>query len=193
MDARSITDSSKPTGHQQDDFLREKYAHDRAHELELNRFTHAFELEQIRLLFLLNGGAFTVLVALVEWRPIVGSLALLLMAAALAWLLGLLAAVVAGRRALDVQRAFTQAYHNRRRSVETGLLAPDEIDRKAHYEARADAFVEAGITLSQGLKPRVYACVGLFMVGGLAAALYLMVVVPGASVAPTPSTGNSLN
>lgn len=174
-------------------FLQQKYALDRAHELELNRFTHLFEVEQIRLLFLLNGGAFTVLVALVEWRPVAGSSAIFLLLSAFAWLFGLLAAVVAGRRALDVQRAFTQAYHNRRRAVEAEILAPDEVSRREEYARKADGFVERGSAMAKGLPPRIYASVGLFMAGGFAAALYLMVAASAPPASPQSATGTISN
>jgi len=43
------------------DFEICKYQLDRAHELELNRFAHGLEIERLKILQLVNGGAFTVL------------------------------------------------------------------------------------------------------------------------------------
>lgn len=101
------------------EFEMRKYDRDREHELELNKFTHTFELERVKVLFLLNGGAFTLLVTLFDKQNGIGGIALnWMMAASAAWLFGLLCAAQAAQRALDTQRSFMQAYHRRRRAVE---------------------------------------------------------------------------
>ncbi|GGI89039.1 hypothetical protein GCM10007973_26760 [Polymorphobacter multimanifer] len=113
------------------EFEIRKYDRDREHELELNRFTHAFELERVKLLFLLNGGAFTLLVTLVDKQNGVVDKGLFwLVAASAAWLLGLLCAAQAAQRALDTQRSFMQAYHRRRRAVEWRQLKKGGEDDK---------------------------------------------------------------
>ena len=103
-------------------FLHRKYDADRVHELELNKFTHALEMDRLKLLLLLNGGAFTVVGGFSEslFRP--GATSPILFAAMGAWLVGLLLAAFATQDALNVQRAFAQAYHNRRRATEWRIL-----------------------------------------------------------------------
>lgn len=122
----ATTDKPKPAT----DFELAKYNTDRTHELELNKFTHALEVERLKILQLLNGGAFTVALAfsdlVLEAAGPARDLALISVAT---WVAGLLAAAWATQLQLDSQRAFTQAYHNRRRTMEWRALAvlhPDD-------------------------------------------------------------------
>jgi hypothetical protein len=105
------------------EFLDKKYALDREHELELNKFTHVFEVERLKLLLLLNGGAaglwlgflkggseHTAAVNLVQTLPV------------FAWAFGTLLAAFAFHYALKTQKDFTRAYHNRRRAFEWRFL-----------------------------------------------------------------------
>lgn len=165
-------------------FLEQKYALDRAHELDLNRFTHLYEVEQVRVLFLLNGGAFTILVALVELGAAGPVAATLLLAAAVAWLSGLVAAAIAGRRALDIQRQFAKAYHNRRRAVEQRLAPDPTMMSMAEYEQRAERARDTGFALSVALYKPVIASVALFVIGGLSTAGYLVAATDGQAAPP---------
>lgn len=101
------------------DFELKKYELDRAHELELNKFAHALEVERLKILQLVNGGAFTVLVVFATGlvaspRP---SPALAILAG-VSWVLGLGAAAWATQRQLQGQAKFNQAYRLRRNAVE---------------------------------------------------------------------------
>lgn len=103
------------------EFELEKYRLDRAHELELNRFTHTFEVERLKLLIILNGGAaaawLTFSKADSTSQQALPALVTLLFAV-LPWLFGLWCASHATEHALGTQRSFTQAYHRRRRAAE---------------------------------------------------------------------------
>ncbi len=102
-------------------FEQSKYSNDRIHELELNRFTHKLEVERLKLLILLNGGAFTIFIGFVEKRS-VGSVKSWMIVAMVAWLTGLVSAFCATQAQLTTQRSFTQSYHRRRRAIEWRLL-----------------------------------------------------------------------
>jgi hypothetical protein len=158
-------------------FLQRKYELDRLHELELNKFTHAFELEQAKLLFILNGAAFTVLLALMETGG-TGRDPGLLHLAAMLWLMGLVAAVVAGRLALGAQLEFTRAYHNRRRATETTFGVGDVIENgvplsRAHHLQRADDARDVGQQLAKWTPRAAYGSVMCFVGGAVAALVWL--------------------
>lgn len=101
------------------DFELHKYELDRAHEIELNKFAHALEIERLKVLQILNGGAFTVLVA---FAPSVfgggGQGAIFAPLAALCWIFGLGTAAAATHIQLRSQRNVNQAYRLRRNAVE---------------------------------------------------------------------------
>lgn len=103
-----------------------KYQIDRAHELELNKFTHALEVERLKILFLLNGGAATAWFTFAKDRieGLSGFYTLLNILGPVAfWLGGLFGAARAAHWALTTQRGFTRAYHQRRRAAEHAWLA----------------------------------------------------------------------
>jgi hypothetical protein len=98
----------------------EKYKLDRAHELELNKFAHALEMERLKILSYLNGGAVGVYLVLMK-EALSKSEAGLILASSMAvlfWLLGLIAAACAIRSNLTAQVEFARAYHRRRRATE---------------------------------------------------------------------------
>lgn len=111
-------------------FELQKYELDRAHEVELNKFAHALEIERLKLLQLLNGGAFTVLVAFAS--SVFGGAGpgpMLALLAASCWVFGLGTAAAATHLQLRSQRNVNQAYRFRRNAVEWRQLSklfPDE-------------------------------------------------------------------
>ncbi len=114
----------KPPQDDPPDFELRKYELDRAHELELNKFAHALEVERLKILQLVNGGAFTVLVAFAA--PLLSSKgwsAWLALLAGFSWTLGLAAAAYATQRQLDGQGKFNAAYRHRRNAVEWRRLS----------------------------------------------------------------------
>jgi hypothetical protein len=104
------------------DFELTKYGHDRGHELELNKFTHTLEMEQLKLLILLNGGAATALIAFADEVGIRGDLVTLL-APVLLWLCGLGAGAWATMTMREAQSKYAQAYRFRRNATEWRQLA----------------------------------------------------------------------
>ncbi|MFN0192421.1 MAG: hypothetical protein ACKVP5_10690 [Aestuariivirga sp.] len=102
------------------DFALEKYRHDRAHEVELNKATLLYEHESLKILSYLNGGAAALYLGLVgalvkQTAPVsMGHHA----APIVAWALGLFAAALAIWKMYEAQVAYTQAYHRRRRAEE---------------------------------------------------------------------------
>jgi hypothetical protein len=188
------------------DFELEKYRTDRAHELELNKFTHTLEMERLKILQLLNGGAFTVVVgfsdALVAATPLSRGFAVI---AILCWIVGLAGAAHAAQLALDLQRGFTQAYHNRRRAIEWRLLHGKYKDPRrlaamiAPPPARTDAFYDAAFEAQADdyraeagrLGPQVkeWSRVGLILF--TAGALSMTVALAAAGARPSPAAGPS--
>lgn len=110
-----------------DSFTRQKYELDRAHELALNNFTHSLEMERLKLLLALNGGAAGLWVTFAEGSSEALEVSLLgawtLAAPVLFWIVGAIAASIAIDFTLTAQRSFTQAYHRRRRADEWRILA----------------------------------------------------------------------
>lgn len=101
------------------DFELMKYELDRQHELELNKFAHALEVERLKILQLVNGGAFTVVVGFsTHLLTSVGQVRQLGLAAGACWALGLGAAAMATQVQLKAQGGFNQAYRYRRTAVE---------------------------------------------------------------------------
>lgn len=164
-----------------------KYEADRVHELELNKFSHAFEVERLKLLHLLNGGAFVALTALTDLHGLFdgGEATIAVAVAVIAWLIGLGLAFQATQAALDTQVKFAQAYHSRRRATEWRLLAgtysTTELERivspppaefggefDAAFDNKASAMVEAGRTLGAKVRRLAKASVGAFILGGIA-------------------------
>lgn len=109
------------------EFQLHKYQRDREHELELNKFTHALEVERLKILQLLNGGAFTIFLGFSNLLLYNGGQPRQAgIAAALLWLLGLGAAAWATQVQLDTQAAFSKAYRLRRTAVEWRELDLDD-------------------------------------------------------------------
>lgn len=101
------------------DFELTKYELDRAHELELNKFAHALEIERLKILQLVNGGAFTVLVAFASDLLRVGGDARgYALAAAGCWVFGLTTAAVATQIQVKQQARFNQSVRYRRNATE---------------------------------------------------------------------------
>jgi len=96
----------------------------RAHELELNRATAAFEHAVIAPLTLVNGGAAAAWLAFLANRDDVGNLALV----AAAWVAGLVLAVAAAYCGWRRQRAYSQSERQRREAFEWLWLGAAEHD-----------------------------------------------------------------
>jgi len=150
-DAGAGRDSRDPP-----DFELKKYELDREHELELNKIAHALEIERLKVLQLLNGGAFTVLAAfapgLLRSHGLSRPLALL---AAASWVVGLGAASWATQKQLDAQGKFNKAYRCRRNAVELRRLSTTfgeeaasrmvpPAEGQSHADDADDAFKEGG-------------------------------------------------
>jgi hypothetical protein len=134
------------------EFALDKYRLDRAHELELNRATVQYELESLKVLSYLNGGAAALYLGLLGAVLKPGS-AIALRAHAppiMAWAIGLFCTALAIWLMLESQVKFTQAYHGRRRAEEKrrfdGVSAYDHVTDKTEneYEAGAAANRELG-------------------------------------------------
>ncbi len=165
------------------EFALRKYELDRAHELELNKFTHAFEMEQAKLLFILNGAAFTILISLLQWKGGGGEGLKFIPVAGWLWLLGIFAATVAGLLALAAQRQFTRAYHNRRRALETTFGIFDVVSESGQRTAPAEFLNKADEARKMGKKwsdlvpISAFASMIAFFGGGLAALAYVRLAV----------------
>ena len=155
------------------DFEMLKYEIDRNHELELNKFLHALEIERLKILQLVNGGAFTVLVAFAAGLmhgP--GWSRLLAITAGLAWVLGLGAAALATHRQLNAQAAYNAGYRHRRNAVEFRKLAaiygeagavlmlPPLEGALAKRQARRDRWHNGTAASGAPHGERVRACIG---------------------------------
>jgi hypothetical protein len=168
---------SLPPAHSPTDFLLEWYKLQRAHELELNKATLAYELELAKLLVLLNGaaaGAFLTLTGAV-WkegpRPAFWGIA----GAIICWLLGLLVAAGATDWAYGAQKEYTKAYRLRRNGEELRRIEGTGI-RRRHLgidaysvddaEEKADAARKLAGRWSKFVPMLRYGAVFLFFVGG---------------------------
>jgi hypothetical protein len=133
-------DSSQAEGSMHSlDLEMEKYRLDRLHELELNKFAHTLEVERLKTLTYLNGGAIAVFVALLgsifgdisDWAKVVALISVGL------WIFGLYFAASAVQLNLETQVEFNRAYHRRRRAIEWRLLKKkyntDELKRMIGY------------------------------------------------------------
>ncbi|NJM30895.1 MAG: hypothetical protein HC855_13045 [Rhizobiales bacterium] len=106
------------------EFALEKYRHDRRHEVELNKATLQYELESLRILSYLNGGAAALYLGLVSSLAKQSAALDLACHAApvVAWAIGLFAAALAIWQMYEAQVGYTQAYHRRRRAEEKRRL-----------------------------------------------------------------------
>jgi hypothetical protein len=172
------------------DLELEKYKLDRAHELELNKFAHALEVERLKILSYLNGGAIAVLLALfkegLENVPAIGRIGIAVSVAF--WIAGLYAAARATQLNLETQIEFNRAYHRRRRAIEWRLLATkytvDALTRAVgthsddrtlppdeEYDAAARAAVDVGTIKAKRVTETARASVVLFMCGAAVATI----------------------
>ena len=130
------------------DTAMEKYRLDRAHEIELNRATSAFESSLIQPLLLLNGGAIVTFLALLGaiWDRSDSVIIPLVVLAVGCWVLGLLLAALTIFGGYISQRAFTQAIHRRRRMFENaqGLFEPQDDDQANYTESAVQERMRAG-------------------------------------------------
>lgn len=172
------------------DFELHKYDSDRVHELELNKFSHALEVERLKILQLVNGGAFTVVVgfsdALVQSR---GDARWLAAAASVGWIAGLASAAWATQLTLDWQTSFSKAYNRRRRAIEWRRLrgiSPDRRTRDPELEGRGDTCLEKaaddarqrGGELGRRVRRWAMVSVALFAAGALLMTLSLVGAAP---------------
>jgi hypothetical protein len=168
---------SPPPANLPTDFLLEWYKLHRAHELELNKATLAYELELARVLVLLNGaaaGAFLTLTGAI-WkegpRPAFWGVA----GAVISWLVGLLVAAAATDWAYGAQTEYTRAYRLRRNGEELRRIKGTGIKQRhlgisvySMHEAedRADAARNLANRWSCIVPKLRYGAVVLFFVGG---------------------------
>ncbi len=169
-------------------FLETKYELDRAHELELNKFTHVLEVERLKLLLLLNGGAVGLWLGFLKATAKQSSITLGWAQGlpVLLWLIGTLLAALAFHKGLATQRAFTQAYHNQRRAYEwhilgqameraelQKLLSARDIGKhpteEAFYGATSDTMREEGEAASKATRRSANASIAAFIMGALVA------------------------
>jgi hypothetical protein len=99
------------------DFEVAKYGYDRHHEVALNQYTHALEVEQLKLLILLNGGAATALLTFAEDVAVQTSKPWFL-AAILCWLVGLAVGAGATIGLRYAQSQYARFYRLRRQATE---------------------------------------------------------------------------
>lgn len=188
------------------DFEIEKYKLDRLHELELNKFTHALEMERLKLLTFLNGGAAAAWLTFSRAAEITSNrwpAIALIVVPALFWLVGLASASVATQRALTCQRDYTKAYHQRRRADEWRTLRrtwdatqikktlPSSHEQKAGeteeeaYNRSADEAKESGQAAVRDVAFWTYASITAFVLGALLACV-LFAAVPLSDAQPSP-------
>lgn len=103
--------------------LLERYKARRAHELELNRATSAFERAVFQPLFLLNGGASVAVLGLLgAWGARITAAGIKAVYVGLfCWSVGLVLATVATLFGYFSQRDFTRAEHKKRKNLEEKL------------------------------------------------------------------------
>jgi hypothetical protein len=167
--------------------LLEWYKLHRAHELELNKATLAYELELAKLLVLLNGaaaGAFLTLIGAV-WKDGTRPTVCLVFSAIGAWLAGLLMAAVTTDLAYRAQSKYATAYRFRRQGEElrrihgTGIkqehLGIEQTAAGGEQSTSEEKAIEADSARSRARDLwrcscfTRYAAVCLFIVGGLCA------------------------
>jgi hypothetical protein len=105
------------------DFDTVKYERDREHELALNEYTHNLEVEQLKLLILLNGGAATAVIAFAE-KASLGIAVAGLVVPVLLWLAGLYKGAQATLTMREAQSKFSKFYRHRRHAGEARLSSP---------------------------------------------------------------------
>lgn len=127
----SVACDNQPRPHETESFLLEWYKLQRAHELELNKVTLAYEHERLKFLALLNGGAAAAYLA--AWKDLPRGAPYFGMAAVISWILGLVLAWCSWDTAYAAQRDFTKAYRKRRNAEETRRLTKSF----SNFEARA--------------------------------------------------------
>jgi hypothetical protein len=180
------------------EFLDKKYALDREHELELNKFTHVFEVERLKLLLLLNGGAAGLWLGFLKTGgEHAATVSLQQAVPVFLWVFGTLLAAGAFHYALKTQRDFTRAYHNRRRAFEWRFLSEqfaredivllisdpqlsEEIDgqsydrEEAHYAATAKICRKHAENAGEATKWTAGASVFAFAIGTIVAAMGML-------------------
>ena len=119
----------------------ERYKAVRAHELEFNRATAAFEHASLQPLYYLNGGAIgvymTLLTAMIEpGKPMANTVPLIFtVAPVIGWSAGLLIAALATYYSYKSQRAFSKSVRNSRTLLELEFLAQsNDANPKANLE-----------------------------------------------------------
>jgi hypothetical protein len=155
------------------EFAFEKYRLDRLHELELNKATHNFEQESLKILSYLNGGAAAAYIGLLG-KSVVVAQPIASVAAVGSWAIGLLMASSALLSAYKAQVRFAQAYHKRRRAEEkrrfagdvTRALVTDRSKTDKDYDLLAEPDVAEGKLLVDrakhtGFRSILFFCVGL--------------------------------
>jgi hypothetical protein len=158
--------------------MLEWYKLHRAHELELNKATLAYELELAKLLVLLNGGAAGAFLTMTGaiWKEGTHPAFAWVAGAIAAWLFGLLAAAIATDRAYKAQREYTKAYRFRRqgeelRQIEELKKKGIEIDRRHLGIGSNDPTEEATVARtraedsSKSIRYFRYPAVVLFVLG----------------------------
>ncbi|HEY1604570.1 MAG TPA: hypothetical protein VGF77_03125 [Allosphingosinicella sp.] len=193
------------------DFELVKYERDREHELALNEFTHRLEVEQLKLLILLNGGAATALLAFAEHDS---AAVRWLAVPVVLWLAGLVAGALATMRMRKAQAFYGKFYRHRRQVTEFLRLAgrrklPPSLsieDRKdLETLAETQAAVAAALatenlpglhaslaeiaiakarTGNEGVTPLSHASLCAFLAGALAAAAVMILVPPAETAKP---------
>ena len=192
------------------DFELAKYESDRDHEIKLNEFTHALEVEQLKLLIFLNGGAAAALLTFAEKAPASANRGAFLGAIG-CWLAGLVVGAVATFTMRTAQSLFGKAYRHRRNAVEwrrlTGsqekrerLIGPAEaelvqrLDPPPDADATGDILYDRTATLiiadaraaNRRIFPLSVISILLFLAGAVSAA-FLVIAVPAGGGDETPS------
>ncbi|MEA3001394.1 MAG: hypothetical protein QOH81_182 [Sphingomonadales bacterium] len=187
------------------DFELVKYERDREHELALNEFTHNLEVEQLKLLILLNGGAAAALLTFAEHS---GSTVRWLMLPVVIWLIGLSTGAWATLKMREAQSGFGKFYRHRRNATEVRRLigrrklpldisdkelkdlaryAPEEPapgatpatqDAALLHDRLADLVFDRARKAAAGIDPLSYVSLGAFVAGALTAAAVIAFVPP---------------
>ena len=111
------------------DFELRKYELDRAHELELNKFAHGLEVERLKVLQYVNGGAFAVTVAFAAGVLREGGVAAgLAGGAAVFWVAGLATAAWATQIQVEAQANFNRSIRFRRNAIEWRQLRKAKVN-----------------------------------------------------------------
>jgi hypothetical protein len=198
----AAADATSPAA-KKEAFRLEWYKLHRAHELELNKATLAYEHERLKFLSYLNGGAAGVFLTLVgsSWRdsPPLSPYTIVGIAC---WIVGLLLAWSAWTVALTAQSNFTKAYRMRRYGEE--LLRMGEPDANTNYDfgiqlshpdnqssdkkfaSAADAWRTDAGNKTKNANHLTIASVALFAAGAVFATLGV-----ASAKLPSPTTGQS--